>query len=60
MSGGSIVYGCANKGFLPDETRPYPHEPKVIHGVNPEKTAEPMDFGEWRPVSEWLAQVEKI
>jgi len=58
---GSIVYGSAWHGEIPaqEDLHPCSHQPEVIHGVDPENPKEPMDFGSWRPVSEWLAWVQK-
>jgi hypothetical protein len=53
MSDGSCVYGYANQGELPKETRPAT-KPFVIRGVNPLNTSEPMNFGEWVPVANWF------
>ena len=55
LSDGSTVYGHAERGELPVEKKSVP-APVVIHGVNPRDTSEPMDFGAWRPVSDWLSQ----
>ncbi len=58
LSDNTIMYGTTPYGVIPSIEKlripKYGFEmPEVIHGVNPDNTSEPMDFGEWSPIKNW-------
>lgn len=57
LSDGSIVYGCADEGSLPKETR-LTEEPTSIIGYHPVTREYGYKFGDWIPVSDWLKRSE--